>query len=99
MIEHIQFNDNAGRIAYEAWVSEFHDRIEDADPWGALTESTQDAWDTVAETVIENRIGLPVGGVELFIRRPGGQIGFIWVGEADEQMRATVREAVERAMK
>ncbi len=94
----VHINDNVGRIAYEAWVSEFADDIADADPWHELTETAQAAWGDVGEAVIENRVRLPHNGVELTIRRPEGVLGFVWGGRADETMGGTVRAAVELAL-
>jgi hypothetical protein len=98
MTDAVHFNDNAGRIAYESWVSEFEARIDQADTWDELSETAQDAWDTIAGNVIETRVNLPIDGVEVMIRRPGGSISIIWTGTADQALADLVRGAIDRAL-
>jgi hypothetical protein len=98
MTDAVHFNDNAGRIAYESWVSEFEARIDQADTWDELSETAQDAWDTIAGNVIETRVNLPIGGVEVMIRRPGSSTSIIWTGAADRQIADLVRGAIDRAL-
>lgn len=98
MTDAVHFNDNAGRIAYESWVSEFEARIDQADAWDDLSETTQDAWETIAGNVIETRVNLPIDGVEVMIRRPGGSISIIWTGTADQALADLVRGAIDRAL-
>lgn len=98
MTDAIRIHDNPGRIAYESWVSEFSARISDEPNWFELSETAQDAWETIAENVIENRITLPVGAVELSIRRFDRTIGFVWHNAADAELSDAVRQSVRRAL-
>jgi hypothetical protein len=98
MTDTVHFNDSAGRIAYENWVSEFEARIDQADAWDDLTANTQDAWEAIAESVIEDRVHLPVGGVEVMIRRPSGSTSIIWTGTAGQALADLVRAAIDRAL-
>ena len=98
MTDAVHFNDNAGRIAYESWVSEFEARIDQADAWDDLSETAQDAWETIAGNVIETRVNLPIGGVEVMIRRPGSSTSIIWTGTADQALADLVRGAIDRAL-
>jgi len=52
MTDPIHIDDNPGRIAYESWVSEFAARISDEPSWFDLSETAQDAWNTIANNVI-----------------------------------------------
>lgn len=98
MADPIHIDDNPGRIAYESWVSEFAARISDEPSWFDLSETAQDAWETIADNVIENRVRLPREGVELTIRRPGSTLGFVWAGAADTALSDAVTHAVRRAL-
>jgi hypothetical protein len=98
MTDTVHFDDNVGRIAYEAWVSEFHESIGDADSWYELTETAQAAWEDVGETILENRVRLPRNGVEVIIRRPTGTIGFVWVGKEDGILADNLRMAIDNAL-
>jgi hypothetical protein len=98
MTDTVHFNDSAGRIAYESWVSEFEARIDQADAWDDLTATMQDAWETIAESVIEDRVHLPTGGVEVMIRRPGSSTSIIWTGTAGQELAEFVRAAIDRAL-
>jgi hypothetical protein len=99
MSDTVHFDDNVGRIAYEAWVSEFAERIADADAWHDLSETAQAAWEDVGEAVLENRVRLPRNGVEVVIRRPTGTLGFVWVGSAEGIMADNLRMAIDNALK
>ena len=98
MTDAVHFNDNAGRIAYESWVSEFEARIDQADAWDDLSETTQDAWETIAGNVIETRVNLPIDGVEVMVRRPSSSTSIIWTGTADQALADLVRGAIDRAL-
>jgi len=98
MTDPIHIDDNPGRIAYESWVSEFAARISDEPSWFDLSETAQDAWNTIANNVIENRIVLPAGAIELTIRHCRHSIGFIWDGVADPYLSDAVTHAVRRAL-
>ena len=98
MIGSVHFNDSAGRIAYESWVSEFEARIDQADAWDDLSETAQDAWETIAHNVVEDRVNLPTGGVEVMIRRPGSSASIIWTGTAGQETAEFVRAAIDRAL-
>jgi hypothetical protein len=98
MIGSVHFNDSAGRIAYESWVSEFEARIDQADAWDDLSATMQDAWETIAHNVVEDRVNLPVGGVELMIRRFGSSLSIIWDGVACREIADYVNAAVDRAL-
>lgn len=98
MTDTVHFNDSAGRIAYESWVSEFEARPEQADAWDDLSATAQDAWGTIAESVIEDRVHLPIDGVEVMIRRPGGSISIIWTGTASQTLADHVRATIDRAL-
>jgi hypothetical protein len=98
MTDAIHINDNPGRIAYESWVSEFSARIGDEPSWSELSESAQDAWETIAENVIENRIALPVGAVELSLRRFDSTIGYVWHDAAGAELSDIVLASVRRAL-
>jgi hypothetical protein len=98
MIGAVHFNDSAGRIAYESWVSEFEARIDQADAWDDLSATMQDAWETIAHNVVEDRVNLPVGGVEVMIRRPSGSTSIIWTGTAGQELAELVRAAIDRAL-
>jgi hypothetical protein len=98
MTDTVHFNDNVGRIAYESWVSEFEARIDQADAWDDLSETAQDAWETIAESVIDYRVILPFGGVELMIRRSDSNLSIIWNGVACREIADHVNAAVDRAL-
>jgi len=98
MTDIVHFNNSAGRIAYESWVSEFEARTDHADAWDDLSETAQDAWETIAHNVVDDRVHLPVGGVEVMIRRPSGSSSFIWTGTAGQELANLVRAAINRAL-
>jgi len=79
-------------------VSEFEARIDQADAWDDLSATTQDAWETIAHNVVEDRVNLPVGGVEVMIRRPSGSTSIIWTGTAKQELAELVRAAIDRAL-
>jgi hypothetical protein len=98
MTDAIHIHDNPGRIAYESWVSEFSARISDEPGWFELSSTAQDAWETIAGNVIDNRVALPTDAVELSIRRFDHAVSFVWRGEADARMSDMVMQAVRRSL-
>lgn len=85
MSEPIHIESQVGKIAYEAWASEFHDVP--YDDWSDLNPTTQEAWEDIFHTIIENRIILPKDGVEISFRTQSGSIVYAFTGIPDGAMK------------
>lgn len=85
MSDPIHINSDFGRVAYEAWVSEFCDYPWDT--WEDLNGITKEAWEEVAYTVLENRVVLPPTGVEISFRTNRGTISYAFAGLPDQAMK------------
>lgn len=86
---------SAGRVAYNAWREEFAPDWED---WDDLTGTAKAAWEEVALRVIEDRVRLPVNGIEVSFRTANGSTGLAWTGAADTEMKDMATRLLFKAM-
>ncbi len=82
-----------GQAAYAAWCDEFGHNEE---PWNELSQTSQDAWDEIAERVITDTVILPRNGFDVSIRTSTGTVGFAWTGDASEEMTKAMLYAITR---
>ena len=96
MDQPIHINTNFGKIAYEAWVSEFCDYP--WDEWDEISKINQEAWEDIAFQIIENRVVLPPDGVEISFRTATGTTVFAFCGAATPEMKSDIIDMVWMSM-